>query len=67
VVSVILNKNNMEKAYTYAELQEAKKLVRGDFVERNISYGFTPEGQAEFDKCITWEDVFARKKQKYIA
>ncbi|MDR0863648.1 MAG: hypothetical protein LBO74_01790 [Candidatus Symbiothrix sp.] len=57
----------MEKAYTYAELQEAKKLVRGDFVERNISYGFTPEGQAEFDKCITWEDVFARKKQKYIA
>jgi hypothetical protein len=47
----------MEEAYTYAELQEAKKKqeqsVRGGFCERNIICGFTPEGQAEFDKCIT--------------
>ncbi|GHT88230.1 hypothetical protein FACS189474_3070 [Bacteroidia bacterium] len=57
----------MEEAYTYAELQEAKKKQKQSFVERNIIYGFTQEGQVEFDKCITWDDIFARKKQKYIA
>lgn len=54
-----------EEVLTYEILQQHKReqqrLVAAGLMEKpQITYGFTPEEQAEFDKGITIEDIFRK-------
>ena len=65
-------KKNKEEVWNYELLQQYKaeqnKLIANGLIEppQRIIRDFTPEEQAEFDKGLTIEKIFADLEEKYV-
>ena len=60
-----------EEKLTYEILEkhfreQDRLIAEGKMQRPKIVYGFSPEGQKEFDKGITWDHIFGNKRNNSI-